>query len=65
MLNVSDKTKEIYLNENMPKYITISFPNGDHADITNSNILEESMKLVQSICEENKPIVGGCNSSQF
>lgn len=65
MLDVNDTTKNAYLTENIPKYITISFPQGDHADITNDSILEESMKLTQSICEENKPIAGGCNSSQF
>lgn len=65
MLNVNDATKNTYMNENVPKYITISFPDGDHADITNENIVEESMKLTQSICEESTPIAGGCNSSQF
>lgn len=65
MLNVNQKTKDVYMNENVPKYITISFPQGECYDITNENILEESMKLTQSICEESKPIAGGCNSSQF
>lgn len=65
MREVSDKLKTIYADENVPKYLTLSFPEDDIEDITNENIEADSMSLVQSICEESTPIWGGCCSSQF
>lgn len=65
MLNVSEATKQIYSEENVQKYLIISFPDDDIASITNDNIMSESMKLTQSICEDNVLKVGGCNASQF
>lgn len=65
MINVSDFTKKVYSEYNVPKYLTVSFPNDNIPDITNENIYGESMRLTQSICEENTLIFGGCNAAQF
>lgn len=65
MLGVTDTTKKIYTEHNVHKVLTISFPEDDIDDITNENIVSESMKLLGSICEESTPQVGGCNASQF
>lgn len=66
MQNVNEATIEAYTSLSVKKNLTISFP-GDSSisDITNENILEESMKLTQSICEENTLAPGGCNAAQF
>lgn len=65
MLNVSMATKKAYTRNNVPKNLTISFPGSNIPDITNSHIVEESMKLNQSICEDSTLRLGGCNASQF
>lgn len=65
MINVSDFTKKVYSEYNVPKYLTVSFPNDNIPDITNENIYGESMKLTQSICEDNELTFGGCNAAQF
>jgi len=65
VINVSEFTKKVYSEMNVPKYLTVSFPNDNIPDITNENIYGESMKLTQSICEDNILSFGGCNASQF
>ena len=65
MINVSDFTKKVYSEYNVPKYLTVSFPNDNIPDITNENIYGESMKLTQSICEDSVLSLGGCNAAQF
>lgn len=65
MLNLSGITLKAYTEENLPKNLTISFPYADIPNITNDHILEESMILKQSICEDSILKPGGCNASQF
>ena len=66
MVDVSDLTIKAYTEYASSKSITIRFPNDSTlSPITNKNLQEESMKLTNSICEENFLQVQGCNASQF
>lgn len=45
--------------------ITITFPDNDESEITEANIVSESMRLRQSICDEAYLKFGGCIASEF
>lgn len=45
--------------------LIITFPDGDEQDITEENIVSESMRLTQSICDEDYLKFGGCIASEF
>lgn len=45
--------------------LIITFPDGDEQDITEDNIVSESMRLTQSICDEDYLKFGGCIASEF
>lgn len=66
MINVNEETIKAYTEYGCRKNITIFFPdNPSIPAITNKNLQEESMKIIEGICEENTLQVGGCNSTQF
>ena len=64
MLNVSDELKNLYRLEYTRKELVLSFPTISKT-ITNDGIVMESMKLTESICEEEELTFGGCNSAMF
>lgn len=45
--------------------LIITFPDNDEADITEDNIVSESMRITQSICDEDYLKFGGCIASEF
>lgn len=45
--------------------LIITFPDGDEQDITEENIVSESMRLTQTICDEDYLKFGGCIASEF
>lgn len=45
--------------------LIITFPDGDEQDIAEENIVSESMRLTQSICDEDYLKFGGCIASEF
>lgn len=64
MLNISDASKEIYLNGNIPKAVTITFPNVN-VTITNSDIVNESLELIESIENGHQLSFQGCIATQL
>lgn len=62
MLKVEEKLKNLYKSEKTLKNIHIDFP-GIHLD--NSKISYESMKITESICENEELTFGDCNASEF
>lgn len=62
MLNIPDEIKQLLKNDNTRKNFRVHFPNGERADITNENIVEESVSLTESICSEEKFKFGLCES---
>lgn len=64
MLNVSEELKNLYRLEYTNKELVLYFPTINKT-ITNDGIVMESMKLTESICEEEELTFGGCNSAMF
>ena len=66
MLNVNENTIRAYTEQNVPKKLTITFPNNSNlTPITNANIQEESMSLTGSLCSDSNLMLQGCISTQF
>jgi hypothetical protein len=61
---LSDLQKQKLIDELMYNTLIISFADGTES-ITEDNIASESMKLKQSICDEDSLKFGGCIASEF
>ena len=64
MREASDFFKRACLNGSVENYLKISI-SGSDKDIENDEIVSESMKLNQSICDDSDIKFGGCIASQF
>lgn len=54
MINVPDKVKTLFKSDNVKKNFRVTFPNGESPDITNDQVVYESVKLTESICSQNR-----------
>lgn len=54
MINISDEAKKAFLTDGVKKEVFIEFPNNDHATITNSSIIKESLSFTESICSRDE-----------
>lgn len=52
MINISEEVKQLLKSDSTRKRIRIHFPNGDRADITDENLVEESVSFTESICSQ-------------
>ena len=50
MLTIPDTIKALYKKESVRKNYRIVFPNGEHNDIINTNLVQESVRFTESIC---------------
>lgn len=48
MINISAKYANLLKNDEVPKELVIHFPNNEYRDLTNEDIIGESMKFVES-----------------
>lgn len=65
MLNIPSEVKTILLTDGTRKNYRIKFPNGERADITNDNIVKDSVKFTESMCSQNEIKFGLCEASTF
>lgn len=65
MKNFKEQYKPKVIHELIGNKLEILFPNGDAAVITEANMVSESMKLKQSVCDESQLRFGGCIASEF
>lgn len=65
MLNIPQVIKDQFKIDNVLKNIRISFPNGEHADICNDQIVKETLKFDESISSREEVKFGLCESSQL
>lgn len=65
MLNIPDSVKQLYMRDGVRKNFRITFPNGELPDITNEQIVEESVKFNESIMSQNKFRFGLAESPQI
>ena len=63
MLTIPDAIKTLFKTDGVFKNFRAHFPNGERADITNSNIVRESLKFTESACSESTFRFGGCERS--
>ncbi|MBR1631555.1 MAG: hypothetical protein IJ680_06825 [Paludibacteraceae bacterium] len=52
MLNIPDAIKTLYQQDSVRKNFRVKFPNGEMPDITNSNVLTESVTFTESLCSQ-------------
>lgn len=65
MIKIPEEIKALFKKDNVQKNIRIHFPNGEHKDITNENVIEESMVFTESICSSENLKFGLCEASVF
>lgn len=65
MLTVPVQIKTLYKTDGVYKNFRAHFPNGERADITNSDIVRESLSFTESICSDNMLRFGGCERSSI
>ncbi len=53
MLYIPEEVKDVLKRDSVRKNLRISFPNGEHEDITNDNLIAESMTFTESICSRD------------
>jgi len=53
MLNIPDTVKALFKRDGVRKNFRVHFPNGELPDITNENIVEESVKFTESLCSQD------------
>ena len=52
MLNVPDTIKALYQRDDVQKNFRVVFPNGELPDITNENVVSESVRFTESLCSQ-------------
>ena len=52
MLNIPESIKTLFKTDGVFKNFRVHFPNGENADLTNSDIVSESVKFTESICSK-------------
>ena len=53
MLTVPALIKSLFMYDGVRKNFRVHFPNGEFADITNENIVQESLKFTESLCSQS------------
>lgn len=53
MLNIPDKIKELFDRDGVRKNFRARFPGGELPDITNKDVVQESVRFTESICSQD------------
>ena len=53
MLTIPDSVKALFKTDGVRKNFRVHFPNGEYSDITNENIVSESVKFTESLCSQS------------
>ena len=62
MLSVPSEIQELCKQDSIKKNFRVHFPNGERTDITNANIVSESVKFTESLCSRDTFKLGLCES---
>lgn len=62
MLNIPATIKTLLKSDSVFKNFRVHFPNGERADITNDNIITESVELEESICSQKTLTFDKCET---
>ena len=63
MLNIPNDVKNLFKLDSCRKNFRIHFPNGEMNDLTNDNLVQESVEFSESICSQNTFKFGKSESS--
>ena len=53
MLTVPSSIKALFIKDNVHKNFRVHFPNGEYSDITNENVVAESVRFTESLCSQD------------
>ena len=53
MLNIPNTVKALFERDGVHKNFRVHFPNGEFSDITNENVVQESLKFTESLCSQS------------
>ena len=53
MLNIPESVKTLFKRDGVRKNFRVHFPNGELSDITNENVVQESVKFTESLCSQD------------
>ena len=53
MLNIPESIKTLFKSDSVFKNFRVHFPNGEYSDLTNENIISESVSFTESICSKD------------
>ena len=62
MIQIPEEIKTLLKTDSIKKNFRVHFPNGEHADLTNADIVEESVTLTESICSASQLKIGMCET---
>lgn len=62
MVNVPKEIEKLYKTGSVKKRYVFSFPNGERDDITNENLISESVSFTESICSQDRLKFGLCEA---
>ena len=63
MLNIPAAIEALIKSDNVRKNFRVKFPNGEHADLTNDDIVAESVRFQESVCSGETFKFGSADSS--
>ena len=63
MIQVPDEIKELLKQGSVRKNFRVKFPNGDHTDLTNKDIISESVSFTESLCSQDELKFGLCEAN--
>lgn len=63
MLTVPAAIQSLYKTDGVRKNFRCHFPNGEQADITNADVVRESLRFTESVCSQNTFKFGLCEAS--
>lgn len=62
MITIPESIKSLLKSDSAYKNFRVHFPNGEREDITNDNIVSESVSLTESICSTQQLKIGMCET---
>lgn len=65
MLDIPEYAKSAFRKDGAHKIIRIHFPNGEHEDLVNKDIVTESLRFTESACSEENLKFGLCEASEL
>lgn len=65
MISVPEEIKFLLQQDSVPKNMRIHFPDGEHEDLNNENLGQDSAKFTESLCSRDELKFGLCEKSQF